>query len=110
MLKPTADTLIALIKRLHKAKGRYHTQIAVCDLFDAVGLPNHRPTKSTDEPIEAIAWQFGTQRGIEYSNAKIVEGTAYRCKACGSIYQDADQARNHAVFECKKAHIRKENP
>jgi hypothetical protein len=32
-----------LIKRLHKAKGRYHTQLATCDLFDAVGLPNERP-------------------------------------------------------------------
>lgn len=33
------------IKRLHAAKGRYHTQIACCDLFDLVGLKNERPTK-----------------------------------------------------------------
>ena len=33
------------IKRLHAAKGRYHTQIAACDLFDLVGLKNERPKK-----------------------------------------------------------------
>ena len=35
----------AAINRLHAAKGRYHTQIAICDLFDLVGLKNERPTK-----------------------------------------------------------------
>ena len=33
------------VKRLHAAKGRYHTQIACCDLFDLVGLKNERPKK-----------------------------------------------------------------
>ena len=33
------------VKRLHAAKGRYHTQIAACDLFDLVGLKNERPKK-----------------------------------------------------------------
>lgn len=33
------------ITNLHKAKGRYHTQLAACDLFDLVGLPNERPKK-----------------------------------------------------------------
>lgn len=31
------------VKRLHAAKGRYHTQQAICDLFDLVGLKNERP-------------------------------------------------------------------
>ena len=34
-----------LITKLHTAKGRYHTQLAACDLFDAVGLKNERPVK-----------------------------------------------------------------
>ena len=33
------------VKNLHAAKGRYHTQLALCDLFDLVGLKNERPTK-----------------------------------------------------------------
>jgi len=33
------------IRKLHAAKGRYHTQLAACDLFDLVGLPNERPKK-----------------------------------------------------------------
>ena len=33
------------VERLHAAKGRYHTQLAICDLFDLVGLKNERPTK-----------------------------------------------------------------
>jgi hypothetical protein len=40
---PLESVLTKLIKRLHAAKGRYHNQIAICDLFDAVGLPNKRP-------------------------------------------------------------------
>ena len=35
----------AELRRLHAAKGRYHTQHALCDLFDICGLPNERPTK-----------------------------------------------------------------
>ena len=33
------------VKRLHAAKGRYHTQIAACDLFDLFDLKNERPKK-----------------------------------------------------------------
>ena len=42
------DDLMALrtaIKKLHAAKGRYHTQLAACDLYDLLGLKNERPTK-----------------------------------------------------------------
>ena len=39
------EMLRAAVKRLHAAKGRYHTQIAACDLFDLVGLKNERPKK-----------------------------------------------------------------
>ena len=39
------DRLRTLITKLHAAKGRYHTQLACCDLFDAVGLKNERPVK-----------------------------------------------------------------
>lgn len=35
----------AAVRRLHAAKGRYHTQLAICDLFDLVGLKNERPKK-----------------------------------------------------------------
>lgn len=37
------ERLHALITKIHTAKGRYHTQIACCDLFDALHLPNERP-------------------------------------------------------------------
>lgn len=39
------DRLEVLITNLHAAKGRYHSQLAACDLFDAVGLKNERPVK-----------------------------------------------------------------
>ena len=39
------EKLKTAIRNLHKAKGRYHTQLATCDLFDLVGLPNERPKK-----------------------------------------------------------------
>ena len=33
------------VKKLHDAKGRYHTQLAICDLFELHGLPCERPKK-----------------------------------------------------------------
>lgn len=41
----SATELQAAVKRLHAAKGRHHTQLAACDLFDLCGLKNERPTK-----------------------------------------------------------------
>ena len=37
--------LRAAITKLHAAKGRYHTQLAVCDLFELCGLTAERPKK-----------------------------------------------------------------
>lgn len=39
------DALVAAIKKMHSAKGRYHMQLATCDLYDLVGLSNMRPEK-----------------------------------------------------------------
>ena len=36
-----------LVHQLHQAKGRYHTQNALCALFDAFGLPNVKPERKT---------------------------------------------------------------
>ena len=41
----SATELQAAVKRLHAAKGRHHTQLAACDLFDLCGFKNERPTK-----------------------------------------------------------------
>ena len=35
--------LEAAIKKVHTAKGRHHSQIAMCDLYELVGLPCVRP-------------------------------------------------------------------
>ena len=43
-----ADQLKAvthLVRQLHQAKGRYHTQLATCALFDAFGLSNTKPER-----------------------------------------------------------------
>jgi len=37
--------LKSLVKKLYYAKGRYHTQLAACDLFDACGYKSYKPTK-----------------------------------------------------------------
>ena len=44
-LEAAGARMIALVQAVHKAKGRYHSQIAMCDLYDACGLDNMRPTK-----------------------------------------------------------------
>lgn len=36
-----------LVTQLHQAKGRYHTQRALCALFDAFGLSNTKPERGT---------------------------------------------------------------
>ena len=33
------------IAKVHAAKGRHHTQLAMCDLLDSVGVKNERPVK-----------------------------------------------------------------
>ncbi len=38
-------TLQAAVQKLHKAKGRYHTQIAAAELYELCGLPAERPGK-----------------------------------------------------------------
>lgn len=37
--------LVRLITAVHKAKGRYHSQVAMSALYDACGLPNEKPIK-----------------------------------------------------------------
>ena len=44
-LKAEHEALRKAVTKLHAAKGRYHTQIAACDLYDLLGLKNERPTK-----------------------------------------------------------------
>jgi len=44
-IKSDYEALRKAVVRLHAAKGRYHTQIAACDLYDLLGLKNERPTK-----------------------------------------------------------------
>ena len=39
------EALRKAVTKLHAAKGRYHTQLAACDLYDMLGLKNERPTK-----------------------------------------------------------------
>jgi hypothetical protein len=41
--KHTMTELEKAVRKVHAAKGRYHTQLACCDLFDLLGLPNVRP-------------------------------------------------------------------
>jgi predicted nucleic acid-binding Zn-ribbon protein len=47
-MKARIRQLCDLVRKLHKAKGRHHTQLSVCDLFDAVGLQNKRPDAAID--------------------------------------------------------------
>ncbi len=44
-LKAEHEALRKAVIKLCAAKGRYHTQIAACDLYDLLGLKNERPTK-----------------------------------------------------------------
>ncbi|MDD2730389.1 hypothetical protein [Malikia sp.] len=37
------EQLRKAVAKLHAARGRHHTQLAACDLFDLCGLPNERP-------------------------------------------------------------------
>lgn len=48
------DKLKALVTATHKAKGRYHSQSSMCDLYDACGLANVRPGGVLDTAILAV--------------------------------------------------------
>lgn len=44
-IKADYEAMRKAVVKLHAAKGRHHTQLAACDLFDLCGLKNERPTK-----------------------------------------------------------------
>lgn len=37
------DALKTLVENVHKAKGRYHSQLAMAALYEACGLPHTKP-------------------------------------------------------------------
>ena len=45
VLEDEIEAMRKAVSKLHSAKGRYHTQLAACDLYDLLGLKNERPTK-----------------------------------------------------------------
>ena len=59
-----AEPITKAVQKTHAAKGRYHTQIAMCELYDLVGLPNVKPGQDTDPstPLQEVA-----QAGLESS-------------------------------------------
>ena len=44
-IKADYEALRKAVVKLHAAKGRYHTQLSACDLYDLLGLKSERPTK-----------------------------------------------------------------
>ena len=42
LLNGRIEELERLVKQFHGARGRYHTQMAYCDLMESMGLPCHR--------------------------------------------------------------------
>lgn len=42
-LEAERDALKALVVKVHQARGRYHSQLAMCALYEACGLPNTKP-------------------------------------------------------------------
>lgn len=54
---PSREQLAAAVRKMHAAKGRYHSQIATCDLFDLLGLPCVRPGQ--DAPPQEEQEPFG---------------------------------------------------
>ena len=44
-MKARLEELERLVKQFHGARGRYHTQIAYCELMEFMGLPCYRPEK-----------------------------------------------------------------
>ena len=54
------------VRKMHAAKGRYHTQIATCDLYDLVSLPNVRPTPIPQEdPTVSMMCRYLTGNEID---------------------------------------------
>ena len=73
------ELLIKLIRRVHGAKGRYHTQLAMCDLFDAVALPNQRPGQ--EDPV--LAAKSVTNDEDPCPNCR--KGSVCRTPSCGRL-------------------------
>lgn len=96
------DTLVNLIKRVHSAKGRYHTQIAICDLFDAVGLSNVRPTKPVIDPLsdshDALTFHPLVKAQPDPCPA-CRPNTRCRTPKCGRLAEDAQKKAAQAAAD-----------
>ena len=46
----TTKQLEKAVRKFHAAKGRHHTQIACCEMFDLLGLPNVKPGEDVSKP------------------------------------------------------------
>ena len=60
-IKPTIPNgLERAVRKMHAAKGRYHTQMTTCDLYDLLSLPNFRPGEVPPVETPAIppGWQL----------------------------------------------------
>lgn len=51
---PASDALEKAVRKLHAARGRHHNQIAACDLYDLLGLPNVRPGQEAAPPAQEV--------------------------------------------------------
>lgn len=61
-IKSDYEAMRKAVVKLHAAKGRYHTQIAACELYDLLGLENERPTlgaaiRARAEPVTREQWR-----------------------------------------------------
>ena len=61
--QPVRSDLTSLVRKVHKAKGRYHTQLSMCDLYDACGFPNFRPGS---EPVQPATVTIEMSRIAQY--------------------------------------------
>ena len=61
------------VKRLHAAKGRYHTQLALCDLFDLVGLSSDRPNTQVRKSSAA---DINVRNNHDKTRAAVPDATA----------------------------------
>ena len=69
--QPVPPNLKALVQRVHKAKGRHHTQIAMCDLFDACALPNVRPGAEMAQTLPPASELEQQNRQLREQNTRL---------------------------------------
>ena len=89
---PTGNAIESAVRKLHSAKGRYHNQLAACELYDLFGLKNYKPgdevpQQSECPPAKKVVLEL-PEGDTRTARVRFVDHTNDPIKVCISVSEN----------------------